>query len=90
MSAPSWLDTRMSIGNLITIGTVLAGIVFGWAKFDSRISRLEENTARVETTVERLDRERTDLHTRVVRIEEKLSSQNDTLLRILRNTERQP
>lgn len=89
MSVPSWFDGRMSIGNVITIATVFGGIVYGWASFDGRIVTLEATSRRHDAMIDRMERERGDLHTRVIRIEEKISSQNDTLQRILRNTERQ-
>lgn len=83
-----WFDHRMSIGNLITIGTVLVAIIYGWASFDGRLAAMESEMARATGRLDRLENERTDLHTRVIRIEEKISTQNDTLQRILRNTER--
>lgn len=81
-------DNKMSIGNLITIVTVLAGIIYGWASFDGRIAMLEAESRRLAVTMERVDQGRNDLHARVIRIEEKISNQNDTLQRILKNTER--
>lgn len=87
MSTPGWFDNRLSIGNIITIVTVLIAIVAGWFQFDSRLTLVEAEQRRTAGTVERMDRERGDLTARVIRIEEKVSSQNDVLQRILRNTE---
>ena len=88
MSMPSWFDGRLSSGNLITILTVLGGIIYSWAAFEGRIAMLEADNRRHATIIERMERERGDLHSRVIRIEEKISNQNDTLQRILRNVER--
>lgn len=87
MSAPGWFDSRLSIGNIITIGTVLIAIVAGWFQFDSRLTLVEAEQRRVATSMERIERERSDLYTRVIRIEERLTGQAEMLQRILRNTE---
>lgn len=84
----SWFDHRLSVGNLITIGTVLVAVVFGWAKFDNRLGNVEQEIDRVSAKIEKLESERTDLQTRIIRIEEKISMQNDVLQKILRNTEK--
>ena len=92
---PDWLDLRLSLGNIITIAVVAAGIMAGWFQFDTRVTRLEDGRAvtqlafdELKGRVTQMERERNDLSARVIRIEEKLSSQNDLLGRILRNTER--
>ena len=40
-----WFDWRMSVGNLITIGVVLAGVMAGWFKFDNRLASIEKDVA---------------------------------------------
>ena len=87
MSTPGWFDTRLSIGNIITIVVVLFGVAAGWFGFDNRLTLAEVELRRTANVVERLERERTDLTTRVTRIEERLASQSEMLQRILRNTE---
>lgn len=84
----TWFDHRLSIGNLITIGTVLVAVVFGWANFDNRLVSVEREMTRVSARLEKLENERTDLQARIIRIEEKISMQNDVLQQILRNTEK--
>lgn len=92
---PEWLDLRLSLGNIITIAVVAAGVMAGWFQFDARLTRIEDGRAVAQLAFDELkgrviqmERERNDLSARVIRIEEKLSSQNELLARILRNTER--
>lgn len=87
MSTPGWFDTRLSIGNIITIGTLLIAITAGWFSFENRVALVEAEQRRTAATVEKLQQERTDLTTRVIRIEERLTGQAEMLQRILRNTE---
>lgn len=82
-----WFDARLSIGNIITIATLLIAIVAGWFQFDSRLTLVEVEQRRTSGAVEKLTQERTDLTTRVIRIEERLTGQAEMLQRILRNTE---
>lgn len=87
MTENRWFDARLSIGNLITIGTVAIAVVAGWFQFGNRVNLFEEQMRRQDVALERLDRERDDLKTRVIRIEEKISGQGETLQRILRTVE---
>jgi hypothetical protein len=86
-----WFDGRLSLGNLITIGTVALGIVAGWFAFDNRLSLTEDRQRAdrllVDKIAGRVDLLERDLTPRVIRIEEKLSAQTDTLQRILRSVE---
>ena len=84
---PAWFDSRMSIGNIITIVTLMIAIIAGWFQFDARLTLVEAEQRRVAITVERDGKERSDLHMRVIRIEERLTGQTETLQQILRNTE---
>ena len=84
---PGWFDNRLSIGNIITIATLIIAIVAGWFQFEKRLTLVEAEQRRVAITMERVEKERGDLHTRVIRIEERLTGQADMLQRILRNTE---
>jgi len=83
----SWFDNRLSIGNIITIVTLIIAIAAGWFQFDSRLTMVEAEQRRNAATVDKLVQERTDLTTRVIRIEERLTNQAEMLQRILRNTE---
>jgi hypothetical protein len=91
---PSWFDARLSIGNLITIGVVLVGLVSSWYRFDNRVALMEDRLVQRDLALDELkgrvtvmERERGDLTGRVIRIEEKISAQSDTLARILRSVE---
>lgn len=91
---PSWFDNRLSIGNLITIGVVLVGLVSSWYRFDNRLALMEDRLVQRDLALDELkgrvtmmERERGDLTGRVIRIEEKISAQSDTLARILRSVE---
>lgn len=81
------IDSRISVGNIITIVTLVIAIVAGWFQFDSRLMLVEAEQRRNAATVEKMAQERTDLSARVIRIEERLTGQADMLQRILRNTE---
>lgn len=87
MSAPGWFDNKLSLGNLITIGVVGAGVIAGWYQFDARLALSEAARAGIEKRLDRIEVDRDDLKVRVIRIEEKLSSQSDKLDRILRSVE---
>jgi len=81
-------DLRPSLSNLITIVTIAATIVFSWARFDARLGNVEKEVSGAAAKIEKLEAERSDLQARIIRIEEKISSQNDILQKILRNTEK--
>lgn len=83
----SWFDSRLSIGNIITIVTLVIAIAAGWFQFDARLTLVEAEQRRNGAVVDKMAQERTDLTTRVIRIEERLTGQADMLQRILRNTE---
>lgn len=94
-----WFDARLSIGNLITIGVVAAGIMAGWFQFDARLTALEkdvatnkalriEEDARLGARLTAIEAERQDLATRVIRIEERIVSQGEKLDRVLRAVDR--
>jgi len=86
-----WFDGRLSLGNLITIGTVAMAVVAGWFAFENRLALAEDrraaDKAALDKLVVRVDVLERDLTPRVIRIEEKLSAQTDTLQRILRGVE---
>lgn len=100
MTAPAWFDGKMSLGNIITVITVIFGLAAGWFSFDTRLTLAEDRFARqvqadkeaMATARQRLDRidaDREDLRTRIIRIESLLSHQDTKLDAILRNTSRQ-
>lgn len=50
-------DPTVNLGHLLSAGTVLVAITFGWAVLDSRQTHLEARTVRLEAARERDDRE---------------------------------
>lgn len=42
---PSWLDLKLSLGNIVTIGTVLVGLAVGWTKVEERDKQQAEAIA---------------------------------------------
>ncbi|WP_336071465.1 hypothetical protein [Nitratireductor rhodophyticola] len=94
-----WFDSRLSIGNIITILVVLAGAMGGWFKFDNRLSALEreqeinrtlreQEDMRLSARLAAVESDRQDISARVIRIEERLASQGEKVDRILRAVER--
>lgn len=51
---------RISTGDLITTLGVIVAVIFGWAKFDTRISRLEDIATRQVTLDEKQDKSLTE------------------------------
>ena len=99
MSTPSWFDPKLSIGNVITIITVIVALVAGWFSFDTRLTLAEdrqerqvaadrETASRFGLRLDRVETDREDLRSRVIRIEEQLKGQDTKLDAILRQTAR--
>lgn len=99
MSTPSWFDGKLSLGNIITIVTVLVGLAAGWFKFDNRLTLTEAMAARqvqqdkdtlqeLKSRVDRNEKSREDLRERIGRIEAQLNAQDTKLDTIMRNTSR--
>ncbi|WP_295805955.1 hypothetical protein [uncultured Nitratireductor sp.] len=94
-----WFDSRLSIGNIITILVVLAGVMGGWFKFDNRLSALEreqqinktlreQEDMRLSARLAAVESDRQDIAARVIRIEERIANQGEKVDRILRAVER--
>lgn len=99
MSTPDWFDGKLSLGNIITILTVLVGLTAGWFQFDNRLALTEAMAARqvqqdkemlqeLKSRVDRNERSREDLRERIGRIEAQLNAQDTKLDTIMRNTAR--
>lgn len=90
----SWFDRRMSIGNLITIGIMLASLIAGWYQFKAelemarvQISQEINDRSKLETRVVKIETERDDVRDRLTRIEVQMSEHGATLSRILQAVE---
>ncbi len=79
---PEWIDAKISVGNIVTIGVLLTGGIFGYASLQSRTDTNEKDIAELKIQYERretaLQREQNiinrmdDMRTRMERIERKL------------------
>lgn len=45
---PRWIQPSVSLGNLITIGVLLASVAGGWAKIESGLAAHERRIAELE------------------------------------------
>jgi len=82
MAGTFTMEKRMSIGNLITIATVLAGGLFSYAQMQGRVDLLQDKLDRVTTEVEKRADQWDDIKSRMIRVEEKLANQNELLRQI--------
>ncbi|MGE4338249.1 MAG: hypothetical protein AB7E55_20055 [Pigmentiphaga sp.] len=94
-----WFDPRLSMGNIITILVVAAGVMAGWFQFDNRLSALEKDVStnkmlresedtRLNLRLSVMENDRADISARVIRIEERIASQGEKVDRILVAVER--
>lgn len=93
-----WFDRRLSIGNILTIATVLVGVIASWYGVKSELAMQEATIQReiidrkdlqlrVELRLAKIEEERDDFRDRLTRIEVTMRQQGDTLDRILRAVE---
>lgn len=52
---PDWLDIRLSLGNILTIMTVIGGLAYGYGTTRASIGELSSNQTRIERRVDRLE-----------------------------------
>ena len=55
LTLPGWLDLKISLGNLLTIGTILAAGIISYARMDARVSATEGVIAKTEFIYVRKD-----------------------------------
>lgn len=82
------LDMKMSLGNLITIGTLLVTIVIGWANFRSDIEANKIDIAANTIRIERLEIQSGEMKDRLTRMEvtlQNVSVSIDRVIRLLEN-----
>ena len=87
---PAWLDLRMSLGNIITIVTVIGSVVAGWYGFDARLKIMEVDRERLELRLAKMENERDTTRDRLISIEVTIREQRSTLDRILKAVEGRP
>lgn len=65
MTTPDWIDFKISLGNILTIGSVIIGLTIGWQTLASGVQANSADIikldARVGAQAERLDRTITEL-----------------------------
>lgn len=61
MTTPTWFDPKLSIGNVLTIATLVIAAVAGWFSFEARLSAAAADVTRLEASaaieMARFDRE---------------------------------
>lgn len=65
MTKPDWIDFKISLGNILTIGSVVIGLTIGWqtlaAGVQSNSNDIMKLDSRVSAQGDRLDRTITEL-----------------------------
>jgi len=84
------VDMKISLGNIIVIGTLLATIVGGWATLKGETEQNTLALAKHEARLDRLETTTNDSKDRLTRIEVTLQSMSIQIDRLVRNTERYP
>lgn len=84
VTVPGWLDLKVSLGNILTIGTILFAGIVSYAKMDNRVTANENALTKAEVVYVRKDvadlRELAltnrleDLKSQLDRVEKKLDS----------------
>lgn len=78
------VDMKMSLGNLITIGTVVAGISISYAVVSTGVDRTKIDVTKLETRIERLETQNGDVRDRMTRMEVTLSNMAINIDRVAR------
>lgn len=84
------VDMKISLGNIIVIGTLVVTIVGGWFTLKGQTEKNTLDIARNTTRIERLETQNSDMKDRLTRIEVTLQSMSVQLDRAVRVLERDP
>ncbi len=84
------IDMKMSMGNLVTIGVLLATVIAGWATFQADLQAAKIEIGKHAKQIERLENQSADTRDRLTRIEVTLQSMSVNLDRAVRFLERSP
>lgn len=84
------VDPKLSLGNLIVIGTLAVTIVGGWFTLKGQTEANTLDIARNATRIERLETQNGDMKDRLTRIEVTLQNMSVQLDRAVRVLERDP
>jgi hypothetical protein len=99
MATPKWFDPRITIGNVITLTVVGAGVLgvfYGLRgdlallnqRFSFQVVQDEADRRRTDMRLTNIESQRDDLTSRVIRIEEQLKGQDTKLDIIVRSVSR--
>lgn len=58
VTRPQWFDTRLSIGNLLTIGTFLVALVAGWTMVRADVADLKASREEMRNDLREVRRDR--------------------------------
>lgn len=84
------VDMKLSLGNIIVIGTLVVTIVGGWFSLKGETSQNTLDIARNTARLERLETQNGDMKDRLTRIEVTLQGMSVQLDRAVRALERDP
>ncbi len=84
------VDMKISLGNIIVIGTLLVTIVGGWFSLKGSGEQNTLDIAKVTTRVERLETQNSNNNDRLTRIEVTLQNMSIQIDRAVRVLERPP
>jgi hypothetical protein len=84
------IDMKMSLGNMITIGVLLATIIAGWSTFQADLQAAKIEIGKNATRIERLETQSGDMKDRLTRIEVTLQNMSIQIDRAVRFLERSP
>lgn len=87
------IDMKMSLGNMITIGVLLATIIGGWSTFQADLQAGKFEIGKNATRIERLETQNGDTSDRLTRFVvtlQNVSVQIDRAVRLLERDPREP
>ncbi len=88
MTTPG-VNAQISLGNIISIATIIVAIAVAWGQFGTRLAITEEALARLEAQsvatddFKRIESQINDINPRLRQVEQRISAQDATLDRIL-------
>lgn len=78
------IDMRMSLGNIITIGTVAVGIFGSYFAIKAGVDQSKIDITKMETRIERLETQNGDVRDRMTRMEVTLQNMAINIDRVAR------
>lgn len=78
------IDMKMSLGNILTILTVIVGITLSYAVIREGVDRTKIDVTKLETRIERLETQNGDVRDRMTRMEVTLSNMAINIDRVAR------